>query len=214
MLDALEGDRDSGANSVRVEHGAAAHLLSLQTGRSAGGWSVDHGRGDSSAAVQDDIAPGTAGQRVVGLDAEDLALVGDGEVGEGRPLDVMYVRSSPPGWCGTLSQMKDPAPIFGPAISGSFFRAIDRRFRERVLFGSREAGRYSRASEPTLYLSSSRDGVEAAMMAHTDARSPAREIMVIDVKASRIVDLRDAAALKAAGVELADAVAPLSTTSE
>ena len=96
MLDALEGDRDSGANSVRVEHGAAAHLLSLQTGRSAGGWSVDHGRGDSSAAVQDDIAPGTAGQRVVGLDAEDLALVGDGEVGEGRPLDVMYVRSSPP----------------------------------------------------------------------------------------------------------------------
>ena len=104
--------------------------------------------------------------------------------------------------------MNDLAPIFGPTIRGTFFRAIDRRFRERVLIGSREAGRYSRASEPTLYLSSSIDGVKAAMTAHTDARSPAREIVTIDVTASRIVALRDAAALAAAGVDVADAVAP------
>jgi len=98
--------------------------------------------------------------------------------------------------------------IFVPAIRGTFYRAIDPSFREFAVAGSRSAGRYSRANEPTLYLSSSVDGVEAAMIAHKDARSVALEIVEIDVEATGIVDLRDANALEAAGIDLADAVAP------
>src|SRR5690606_28128881 len=85
---------------------------------------------------------------------------------------------------------------------------IDPSFREFAIAGSRSAGRYSRSHEPTLYLSSSVDGVEAAMIAHKDARSAALEIVEIDVEASGIVDLRDANALEAVGIDLADAVAP------
>lgn len=97
---------------------------------------------------------------------------------------------------------------FASAIRGTFYRAIDPNFREFAIAGSRSVGRYSRAHEPTLYLSSSVDGVEAAMIAHKDARSVALEIVEIDVEASGIVDLRDANTLEAAGIELADAVAP------
>ncbi|WDH77534.1 RES domain-containing protein [Microbacterium esteraromaticum] len=98
--------------------------------------------------------------------------------------------------------------IFAPAIRGRFYRAIDPNFREFAIAGSRSAGRYSRVHEPTLYLSSSVDGVEVAMIAHRDARPVALEIVELDVEASGIVDLRDANALQAAGVDLADAVAP------
>lgn len=97
---------------------------------------------------------------------------------------------------------------FARAVRGTFYRAIDPNFREFAIAGSRSAGRYSRAHEPTLYLSSSVDGVEAAMIAHKDARAAALEIVEIDVEASGIVDLRDASALAAAGIDLAHAVAP------
>lgn len=97
---------------------------------------------------------------------------------------------------------------FAPLIRGTFYRAVDPRYREFAIAGSRSAGRYSRPHEPTLYLSSSVDGVEAAMIAHKDTRSAVLEILEIDVEASRIVDLRDAAALEKAGVAVADAVAP------
>lgn len=46
------------------------------------------------------------------------------------------------------------------------------------------------------------------MIAHQDARPAALEIVAIGVEASGIVDLRDANALEAAGIDLADAVAP------
>lgn len=46
------------------------------------------------------------------------------------------------------------------------------------------------------------------MIAHKDSRAAALEIVEIDVEASRIVDLRDANALEAAGIDLAHAVAP------
>jgi RES domain-containing protein len=98
--------------------------------------------------------------------------------------------------------------ISAPAVRGTFYRAVDPDFRDLVIAGSRSVGRYSRAHEPTLYLSSSVAGVEAAMVAHKDARSAALEIVAVDVEASGIVDLRDADALAAAGVDLADAVAP------
>ncbi|MCY1718654.1 RES family NAD+ phosphorylase [Microbacterium sp. SL62] len=97
---------------------------------------------------------------------------------------------------------------FAPAIQGTFYRAIDPNFREFAIVGSRSAGRYSRAHEPTLYLSSSVDGVEAAMIAHKDSRSAALEIVKIDVEASGIVDLRDASTLEVAGIDIAHAVAP------
>lgn len=97
---------------------------------------------------------------------------------------------------------------FAPAIRGTFYRAIDPNFLEFAIAGSRSAGRYSRAYEPTLYLSSSVDGVEAAMIAHKGARSAALKIVEIDVEASGIVDLRDTNALEAIGIDLADAAAP------
>ncbi|MBO9624870.1 MAG: RES domain-containing protein [Microbacterium sp.] len=93
-------------------------------------------------------------------------------------------------------------------MRGTFYRAVDPRFREFAIAGSRAAGRYSRAHEPTLYLSSSVDGVEAAMIAHKDARPADLEIVEIDVEASGIVDLRDAESLATLGIDLADAVAP------
>ncbi|WP_353111415.1 RES family NAD+ phosphorylase [Microbacterium sp.] len=103
--------------------------------------------------------------------------------------------------------MAGSPPIF-TSVRGTFHRAVDPRFREFAISGSRSAGRYSRPEEPTLYLSSSVDGVEAAMVAHRDARSAALEILEIEVDGSGIFDLRDAAALEAAGIDRADAVAP------
>jgi hypothetical protein len=97
---------------------------------------------------------------------------------------------------------------FVSAISGTFYRAIDPRFREFAIAGSRSVGRYSRADEPTLYLSSSVDGVEAAMIAHKDARQVALEVVEVYVQAFGIVDLRDVSAREAAGIDLADAAAP------
>lgn len=108
--------------------------------------------------------------------------------------------------------MPDIDAIAAPVIRGTCYRAIDPAYREFALAGSRAAGRYSRADEPTLYLSSSVEGVEAAMVAHRDARSAALEVVEVDVEASGIVDLRDAEALQAAGVDLADAVAPWAET--
>lgn len=99
-------------------------------------------------------------------------------------------------------------PVFAPVVRGTFYRAIDPQFRELAIAGSRSAGRYSGPQQPTLYLSSSVDGVEAAMIAHKDARSASLEVIEIDVEAPGIVDLRDGAALEAAGIDLADAVAP------
>lgn len=104
--------------------------------------------------------------------------------------------------------MSSSRPTFSSTVCGTFYRAINPQFRDLAIRGSRSAGRYSRANEPTLYLSSSVDGVEAAMIAHKKARPASLEILQLDVEASGIVDLRDAAALDAAGIDLADAVAP------
>ncbi|WP_236559489.1 MULTISPECIES: RES family NAD+ phosphorylase [Curtobacterium] len=97
---------------------------------------------------------------------------------------------------------------FTRAIRGTIFRAVDPRFREFAIAGSRSVGRYSRADEPTLYLSASVGGVEAAMVAHRDVRAETLEIVAIDVDAARIVDLRDPGTLDSIGIDLQDAVAP------
>lgn len=93
-------------------------------------------------------------------------------------------------------------------VVGRCFRAVDPAHRHSALTGSRAAGRYSRADTPTLYLSSSPEGVAAAMIAHASARTPLLELVEVDVDAHGIVDLRDHAALAAAGIDPADAAAP------
>ena len=98
--------------------------------------------------------------------------------------------------------------MFIPILRGVFYRAIDPLFHDNAIMGSRSAGRYSRPEEPTLYLSLSIDGVEAAMIAHTDSRSTSLEILKIEVEATGIFDLRDSSAIAEIGIDLADAVAP------
>ncbi|EOC1304077.1 RES family NAD+ phosphorylase [Cronobacter dublinensis] len=96
---------------------------------------------------------------------------------------------------------------FHNRINGVFYRAIDPAYRVLALSGSRAAGRYSGPDQPTLYLSSSPEGVDAAMRAHRDNRA-SLEIINVRVVAEKIFDLRDAQALLAAGIDLHDAVAP------
>ena len=93
-------------------------------------------------------------------------------------------------------------------VSGSFYRAVDPAYQDAALRGSRLAGRYSEPKQRALYLSSSPEGVDAAMIAHVQGRVDELVLLKFHVKAHHIVDLRDPAVLLVAGVNLADAVAP------
>ncbi|WP_456285513.1 RES family NAD+ phosphorylase [Microbacterium sp. JZ70] len=93
-------------------------------------------------------------------------------------------------------------------VRGIFYRAIDRRFRAAALAGSRAPGRYSRSHQPTLYLSATREGVEAAMIAHRGARAAQLDIVAVEVTASRIADLRNTSAMESLGIDPSDATAP------
>lgn len=97
--------------------------------------------------------------------------------------------------------------IFRP-VAGLFYRAVDPRYLQTSLAGSRNAGRYSNPEQPTLYLSSSPKGVEAAMIAHTANRAKQLQIVAVSVKAQRIFDLRNEKARIQAGISLEDATAP------
>ena len=94
------------------------------------------------------------------------------------------------------------------AVHGRIFRAVDPEFRAFALTGSVTAGRYSRPDEPALYLSSSREGVEAALIAHRDSRHPGLEIIELDVVASSVVDPRDADARASLGIDPSEPIAP------
>ncbi|WP_413320193.1 RES family NAD+ phosphorylase [Agrococcus sp. 1P02AA] len=94
------------------------------------------------------------------------------------------------------------------AVVGRCFRAVHPAHRAEALAGSRSHGRYSRAHQPTLYLSSSPEGVAAAMIAHRGERTAEPVVVEIDVDARGIVDLRDHQALAAAGIDPAHAAAP------
>jgi RES domain-containing protein len=93
-------------------------------------------------------------------------------------------------------------------LSGTFYRSVARDHLDKALSGSIRAGRYSRAEEPTLYLSSSPGGVEAAMQAHRTGDDGDRLMLAIAVTADRIVDLRDLAACAAIGLDRDHAFAP------
>lgn len=92
-------------------------------------------------------------------------------------------------------------------VTGRFFRAVGPQYADSALVGSRSPGRFSRASEPTLYLSASVEGVEAAMRAHR-AEGEERVLVAADVDVGRILDLRDPQARDAAQVSLQEAAAP------
>ncbi|EOI5730359.1 RES family NAD+ phosphorylase [Cronobacter malonaticus] len=100
---------------------------------------------------------------------------------------------------------------FYARIEGVFYRAIDPAYRDFALSGSRTPGRYSRGDQPTLYLSSSPQGVEAAMRAHRDNRA-SLEIVKVSVVAEKIFDLRNTDAVLAAGIDIKDAIAPWQET--
>ena len=100
---------------------------------------------------------------------------------------------------------------FYTRIEGVFYRAIDPAYRDFALSGSRTPGRYSRDDQPSLYLSSSPQGVEAAMQAHRDNRA-SLEIINVSVVAEKIFDLCNTDALLAAGIDINDAIAPWQET--
>lgn len=93
-------------------------------------------------------------------------------------------------------------------LAGTFSRAVDPAYADAALRGSYGAGRYSRRDQRTLYLSASRAGVEAAMIAHRTGTEPARTVLSLRVQAEDIFDLRDpdavARAREQAGEPFAD----------
>ena len=105
------------------------------------------------------------------------------------------------------SPMTSSLPLL--TLDGIFYRAVDPAFRDKALCGSRRPGRYSASGQPTLYLSSSPEGVDAAMIAHRGNRSQALELLRLRVTANRIFDLRDPEARRLAKVSLDQATAPL-----
>lgn len=86
-------------------------------------------------------------------------------------------------------------------IAGTFFRAVLPQHSGAALEGSHGPGRYNRAQQPTLYMSSSEEGVAAAMIKHTRPGDPERMLVRLRVHASSILDLRDAARCRALGIE-------------
>ncbi|GLI27278.1 hypothetical protein ARHIZOSPH14_15200 [Agromyces rhizosphaerae] len=93
-------------------------------------------------------------------------------------------------------------------VTGTCYRAVDPRHRAAALDGSRAAGRFSPPGVRTLYLSSSPEGVAAAMIAHRSARSAELEVLAFRVTATHIIDLRDRTLLADLGIDPADAAAP------
>lgn len=92
-------------------------------------------------------------------------------------------------------------------VRGIFYRAVDPAFAAHALAGSTSAGRYSWPGASALYLSASREGVAAAMIAHREERSPQLSVLAVEVEATGIADLRDHQELARLGVDPAQAAA-------
>lgn len=90
-------------------------------------------------------------------------------------------------------------------VRGDFYRAVRAEHIAQALNGSREAGRYSRRDQPTLYLSASIEGVAAAMVAYSERDAPPRITVGVEVEAEGILDLRSPAALAGSGFAARDA---------
>ncbi len=98
----------------------------------------------------------------------------------------------------------DDAPFV--EVEGRFFRAVRSGHEITALDGSRRPGRFSRAGDPALYLSSSRDGVGAAMRARGGTADCS--ILEIAVRARSVIDLRQADACRAVWIDPDEASAP------
>lgn len=95
---------------------------------------------------------------------------------------------------------RDGSPLV--SVRGVFYRAIDPAHEQFALAGSRSAGRYSPEESPTLYLSSSREGVAAAMIKHAGDRAAQLSVLSFAVEAEGIADLRDSEAMSSLGINL------------
>lgn len=93
-------------------------------------------------------------------------------------------------------------------VEGVFYRAVDPTYLGSSLSGSSRPGRYSDADQPTLYLSSSPEGVEMAMRAHAHDRAKHLQLIQVSVLAHHVFDLRDERSRAIAGVSLDHATAP------
>lgn len=99
--------------------------------------------------------------------------------------------------------MHDEPPAIMPGkgflcdVAGIFYRAVANERLAGALAGSHGAGRYAAPDQPTLYLSASPEGVDAAMFAHGGGVGEARTRLAFQVEAQAIFDLRDDAALTA-----------------
>ena len=94
---------------------------------------------------------------------------------------------------------RDDSPLV--TVDGIFFRAVDPDYVDAALSGSRSEGRYSPTGVATLYLSSSPEGVAAAMIKHATNRVSNLELLSFEVSARRIADLRDRQAMALIGVD-------------
>lgn len=94
------------------------------------------------------------------------------------------------------------------SVDGVFYRTIDTAYRSDAIAGSRLAGRYSSSEQPTLYLSATLEGMEAAIGTHRENRSSKQEVVEIEVVGDKIFDLRDMEACLAANIELSEALSP------
>lgn len=93
-------------------------------------------------------------------------------------------------------------------VTGIFYRAVADAPNIDPLAGSIAAGRYSRPNQKTLYMSSSEDGVSAAMLAHPLPSGQVRSTWPLFVDADCIADLRDDAILSAIRMQRDDALRP------
>lgn len=93
-------------------------------------------------------------------------------------------------------------------VSGIFYRAVSDSLGVDPMAGSVAAGRYSRPSQRTLYMSSSEEGVTAAMHAHPVRSGENRLTWPLMVDADRIADLRDDAIFQVIRMQREDALRP------
>lgn len=83
---------------------------------------------------------------------------------------------------GGLPQVQRSSALFC-RVAGTFYRGVNPQFAASALQGSVRPGRYSAEGQPTLYLSSSPEGVSAAMLAHHHDADSELELLRIRVEA-------------------------------
>ncbi len=107
----------------------------------------------------------------------------------------------------SIAKIQKKSDLFN-YVEGVFYRTIDPIYRDKIIAGSRLPGRYSTSEQPTLYLSATQQGMNAAINVHKANRSTEKEVRRIKVTGDQIFDLLDEAACKTANIELCSAISP------